>query len=226
MKHKILGIAVLLCAVFLAACSDLVDELTPKETYYRMEIPSDIKNGKVSADKTSARAGDTVRLTLSADEGYKLDGLTVKDANGANVPVRTITLGEVYEFTMPKNAVKVSAVFSPIPTSVTVTISESTGDFSLESAADGTKLTFTAVGTDSDANLVWKVYKGDTALADAAYTQSGPDTAFSFDTGSLEAGSYTLLVTSGTRSAAAVFTVNTTVTAANSASSFFVTVKV
>ena len=211
MKHKILGIAVLLCAVFLAACSDLVDELTPKETYYRMEIPSDIENGKVSADKTSARAGDTVRLTLSANEGYKLNGQpTVKDADGTSVPVREITPGEVYEFTMPKSAVKVSAVFSPIPTSVTVTISESTGDFSLESEADGTKLTFTAVGTDSGANLVWKVYKGDTALDGAAYKQSGPDKAFSFDTGSLE-GSYTLLVTSGTRSAAAVFTVNTTV---------------
>jgi uncharacterized repeat protein (TIGR02543 family) len=514
MKHKILGIAVLLCAVFLAACSDLVDELTPKETYYKIEIPSEIENGKVSADKTSARAGDTVKLTLSASEGYKYSSLTVTGANNAAVPVTAIKTGEVYTFTMPASAVKISAAFIPIPTykvtfstdggteaaeqtveengraekpsdpakdgftfagwytsadggatlsetvfdfntpitaditlyakwidatvpvykvtiadgiengtvsasadtaaegtiitltakptsgytlsaysvkdaeenpvsvttggsftmpasnvtvyatftelppdaanytvkhlfqkvdasgyeqntsdypdetkagtagvqtaasaktvtgftaqSVTqktiaadgstvveikydrnsnivtykdgadgniavpegslyrygqavtvsftgigarpgylftgwkqgnatyksdgdtsftmgdspvtliaqwtkigttfaVTISESTGDFSLESAADGTKLTFTAVGTDSGANLVWKVYKDNTALA--AYKKSGPDTAFSFDTGSLEAGSYTLFVTSGTRSAAAVFTV-------------------
>ena len=513
MKHKILGIAVLLCAVFLAACSDLVDELTPKETYYKIEIPSEIENGKVSADRTSVRAGDTVKLTLTASEGYKYSSLTVTGANNAAVPVTAIKTGEVYTFTMPASAVKISAAFIPIPTykvtfstdggteaaeqtveengraerpsapakdgftfagwytsadggttlsetvfdfntpitaditlyakwidatvpvykvtiadgiengtvsasadtaaegtiitlaaapasgytlsaysvkdaegnivSVTtgstftmpasnvivyatftelppdaanytvkhlfqkvdaigyeqntsdypdetkagtagdktaasaktvpgftaiviqktieadgstvveikydrdshivtyedgadgdiavpegtfyrygqtvtvsftgigarpgylftgwkqgnaiytsdgvtsftmgdspvtltaqwtkigttfaVTISESTGDFSLESAADGTKLTFTAVGTDSGANLVWKVYKDNTALA--AYKKSGPDTAFSFDTGSLEAGSYTLFVTSGTRSAAAVFTV-------------------
>lgn len=514
MKHKILGIAVLLCAVFLAACSDLVDELTPKETYYKIEIPSEIENGKVSADKTSARAGDTVKLTLTASEGYKYSSLTVTGANNAAVPVTAIKTGEVYTFTMPASAVKISAAFIPILTykvtfstdggteaaeqtvegngkaekpsdpakdgftfagwytsadggatlsetvfdfntpitaditlyakwidatvpvykvtiadgtengtvsasadtaaegtiitltakptsgytlsaysvkdaeensvSVTtggtftmpasnvtvyatftklppdaanytvkhlfqkvdasgyeqnsdypdepkagkageqtaasakpvtgftaiviqktieadgstvveikydrvshivtyedgadddidvpegafyrygqtvtvnftkigeragyifnswsdgstsytsggtksfimgdspvtltaqwtkigttfaVTISESTGDFSLESAANGTKLTFTAVGTDSGANLVWKVYKDNTALADAAYKQSGPNTAFSFDTGSLEAGSYTLFVTSGTRSAAAVFTI-------------------
>ena len=514
MKHKILGIAVLLCAVFLAACSDLVDELTPKETYYKLEILQDsIKNGTVSADRTSARTGDTVKLTLTASEGYKYSSLTVTGANNAAVPVTAIKTGEVYTFTMPASAVKISAAFIPIstykvtfstdggtevaeqtveengraerpsdpakdgftfagwytsadggatlsetvfdfntpittditlyakwidatvpvykvtiadgiengtvsasadtaaagtiitlaaapasgytlsaysvkdaegnPVSVTtggtftmpasnvtvyatftelppdaanytvkhlfqkvdangyeqntsdypdetkagtvgsqteasaktvtgftaiviqktivadgltvveikydrdshsvtyedgadgdiavpegtfyrygqavtvsftgigarpgylftgwkqgdvtytsdgvtsftmgdnpvtliaqwtkigttfaVTISESTGDFSLESAADGTKLTFTAVGTDSGANLVWKVYKDNTALA--AYKKSGPDTAFSFDTGSLEAGSYTLFVTSGTRSAAAVFTV-------------------
>ena len=515
MKHKILGIAVLLCAVFLAACSDLVDELTPKETYYKIEISSEIENGKVSADKTSARAGDTVKLTLTANEGYRFSELTVTGANNAAVPVTAIKTGEVYTFTMPASAVKISAAFIPIstykvtfstdggteaaeqtveengraerpsdpakdgftfagwytsadggatlsaaafdfntpitaditlyakwidatvpvykvtiadgtengtvsasadtaaegtiitltakptsgytlsaysvkdaegnPVSVTtdgtftmpasnvtvyatftelppdaanytvkhlfqkvdasgyeqntsdypdetktgtvggetaasaktvtgftaifsqetieadgstvveikydrvsntvtyedgadgdiavpegtfyrygqtvtvsftgigarpgylftgwkqgdatytsdgtksfimgdspvtltaqwtkigttfaVTISESTGDFSLESAADGTKLTFTAVGTDSGANLVWKVYKGNTALTDAAYTQSSTDASFSFDTSSLEAGSYTLFVTSGTRSAAAVFTV-------------------
>ncbi len=516
MKHKILGIAVLLCAVFLAACSDLVDELTPKETYYKIEIPSEIENGKVSADRTSARTGDTIKLTLTASEGYRFSELTVTGANNAAVPVTAIKTGEVYTFTMPASAVKISAAFIPIPTykvtfstdsgteaaeqtveengraekpsnpakdgftfagwytsadggttlsetvfdfntpitaditlyakwidatvpvykvtiadgiengtvsasadtaaegtiitlaaapasgytlsaysvkdaegnpvfvttggsftmpasnvtvyatftelppdaanytvkhlfqkvdasgyeqntsdypdetkagkagdqtaasaktvtgftaiviqktieadgstvveikydrvshivtyddgaddddiavpedtfclygqavtvsftgigtrpgylftgwkqgdatytsngvtsftmgdspvtltaqwtkigtTFAVTISESTGDFSLESAADGTKLTFTAVGTDSGANLVWKVYKDNTALADAAYKQSGPNTAFSFDTGNLEAGSYTLFVTSGTRSAAAVFTV-------------------
>ena len=136
MKHKILGVAALLCAMLFAACSDLLEDLTPKET-------------------------SSVEVETTAD------------------------------------------------TDLYVHILEISGDFTLESEQSGTELRFTALDTEPGANLVWKVYKG---LEDTAYTQSGSDTSFGFDTGDLEPGKYTLLVTSGTRSAAAVFTVNTTVT--------------
>ena len=63
-------------------------------------------NGSVSADKTSAAAGDTVTLTVTPDSHYELDTLTVKDAS--NNPV---TVNADNTFTMPASNVTVTATF-------------------------------------------------------------------------------------------------------------------
>ena len=46
---------------------------------------SDTTKGKVVADKTSAVEGDKITLTVTPDDGYELDTLTVKDADGKEV---------------------------------------------------------------------------------------------------------------------------------------------
>lgn len=71
------------------------------------------------------------------------------------------------------------------------------GDISLTSSVDGTKVTFTASGTEEGATLIWKAYKGDTLLS----TQSDTKTTFALETAELDAGTYTLTVASGARSA-------------------------
>lgn len=67
-------------------------------------------NGKVSMDKTSAKRGDTVTITVTPDDGYKLDKLTVTDAKGNTVAATKKSDG-TYTFTMPSSKVSVKADF-------------------------------------------------------------------------------------------------------------------
>ena len=113
MKHKILSIAALFCAIVFTSCSDLIAQLKEETavtpTSYTITIADGIEHGKVSIDKTSAEAGETIKLTATADEGYELESYTVKDAGENSIAVTDGT------FTMPKNNVTVSATFSPLP---------------------------------------------------------------------------------------------------------------
>ena len=67
------------------------------------------ENGVVTASPKSASAGTKVTLTVTPDEGYELDTITVKDAWGKDVAV-TPAEG-TYSFQMPGSAVTVSATF-------------------------------------------------------------------------------------------------------------------
>ena len=68
-------------------------------------------NGTVTADTESAMAGGTVTLNVTPSDGYEVDAITVKDANGTNVTVTTVTANSQYTFTMPTKAVTVTATF-------------------------------------------------------------------------------------------------------------------
>ena len=74
-------------------------------TSYTVTIASTIENGKVTADKTSAVAGETITLTATPADGYTLDSFSVTDANTNAI---TVTNGA---FTMPESNVTVSATF-------------------------------------------------------------------------------------------------------------------
>lgn len=67
-------------------------------------------NGKVSMDKTSAKRGDTVTITVTPNDGYKLDKLTVTDAKGNTIAATKKSDG-TYTFTMPSSKVSVKADF-------------------------------------------------------------------------------------------------------------------
>lgn len=71
------------------------------------------ENGSVSLSKTHAEAGETVKLTPKADEGYELDTLTVKDDKGNEIKVTKNEDG-TYSFYMPSGKVTVEATFKPI----------------------------------------------------------------------------------------------------------------
>lgn len=72
---------------------------------------STASNGKVSLDKSTAKKGDTVTVTVTPDAGYRLDKLTVTDKNG-NVLKLTDKGDGKYSFTMPDGKVEVKAVFA------------------------------------------------------------------------------------------------------------------
>ena len=72
---------------------------------------STASNGKVSLDKSTAKKGDTVTVTVTPDAGYQLDKLTVTDKNG-NVLKLTDKGDGKYSFTMPDGKVEVKAIFA------------------------------------------------------------------------------------------------------------------
>lgn len=76
-------------------------------TFARQYTP---ENGTLEADKTTAKSGETVTLTVSPDGGYALEELTVTDASGASVTVNSDNT-----FTMPASNVTVSATFKALP---------------------------------------------------------------------------------------------------------------
>ena len=77
-------------------------------------IPSE--NGTITTDKATARYGETVTLTVTPAEEYKLDQLYVLDGE-IEIEVQETQEG-IYTFTMPLGEVNVSAVFEYIGTGV------------------------------------------------------------------------------------------------------------
>lgn len=76
---------------------------------YTVSISSNIVNGSVTANKEMACAGETVTLTATPADNYKLQAWDVKDADN-----NTITVTD-NSFIMPAKAVTVSATFEVIP---------------------------------------------------------------------------------------------------------------
>lgn len=72
----------------------------------------DSGNGEVESSRTRASRGDTVTLTITPDEGYKLDTLTVTDSKGEELEL-TNKGGGKYTFEMPSGKVTVEAEFVP-----------------------------------------------------------------------------------------------------------------
>ena len=72
--------------------------------------PSQPENGTVSADKKTAAKGDTVTITVTPDEGYQVDQITVTDKNGKTIAVKDLGNGR-YRFTMPDSAVTITPTF-------------------------------------------------------------------------------------------------------------------
>ncbi len=68
------------------------------------------ENGSIKIDKDSASKGSTVTITVTPDEGYETDKVTVTDKNGKEIEVTDKGDGK-YTFTMPATGVDVTADF-------------------------------------------------------------------------------------------------------------------
>ena len=88
---------------------------------YPVNIPTTFENGTIASDVANPKAGDTVTLTATPADGYKIDTLTVKGADGSTIT--TSGEGNIRTFTMPAQGVTVSATFVEVPaTTYQVTI--------------------------------------------------------------------------------------------------------
>ncbi|MGN1004510.1 MAG: S-layer homology domain-containing protein [Oscillospiraceae bacterium] len=81
------------------------DALMQVRQPHTVTIDSNIANGSVTANASTAKMGDTVTLTVAPASGYELDTLTVTDAASNTVEVRN------NQFTMPAAGVTVTATF-------------------------------------------------------------------------------------------------------------------
>ena len=74
---------------------------------------STASNGKVALDKSTAKKGNTVTVTVTPDAGYQLDKLTITDAKGNTIAVAKKGDNQ-YTFTMPDSKVTITPTFSKI----------------------------------------------------------------------------------------------------------------
>ena len=74
---------------------------------------SSVDNGSVSVSPRNASEGATVTITVTPDEGYELDTLTVTDKDGNNIRLTNAGDGK-YTFTMPDSRVTVNATFTEV----------------------------------------------------------------------------------------------------------------
>ncbi len=93
--------------------------VTPK---YSITV-NETNNGSVKADADESIAGLTVVLTVTPNEGYELESLTVTDEAG-----EPITMSSASTFTMPPSNVTVTATFKVRPVTPTYTITVSNGE--------------------------------------------------------------------------------------------------
>ena len=93
----------------------ILNPITEEGQVFAIEIAA-TENGTVTADVEEAEAGTTVTLTVTPAEGYELDELTVV-TYGENKTAVEVTEAEdgTYTFTMPEDAVTVTATFAEIP---------------------------------------------------------------------------------------------------------------
>lgn len=80
-------------------------------TRYPITVPEE-DHGTVSVIPSRASSGQTVTITVTPDEGYKVGSVTVKRPTGSTVPVTGQGNGK-YTFTMPSGGVTVDVTFIP-----------------------------------------------------------------------------------------------------------------
>ena len=76
---------------------------------YAVSAPT-AENGKVTVSPRYAERGERVTVTLTPDEGYELESLTVTDSRGDELTLTDLGNGR-YRFTMPARRVEVKASF-------------------------------------------------------------------------------------------------------------------
>ena len=83
-------------------------------------VPEQPEHGTISVNPSSASEGKTVTITITPDEGYGVQSVTVTGKNGKNISVTAIGSGK-YSFTMPGTAVTIKAELVPLRDIVTFT---------------------------------------------------------------------------------------------------------
>ena len=81
---------------------------------YSVILPGRVEGGTVTAKKSYAEEGETFRFTVTPDEGWELDTLSVTDNRGTELDVK-YEGDSVYSFKMPARRVEIQVSFREIP---------------------------------------------------------------------------------------------------------------
>jgi hypothetical protein len=83
-----------------------------KDTEYSVNLKTTV-NGIIKADKTKATAGSKVNITVTANPGYEVDEIIVKDSTGKKIALTKNSDG-TYSFIMPSSTATVDVTFKEI----------------------------------------------------------------------------------------------------------------
>lgn len=149
---------------------------TEPTTKYTVNVDKNIKNGTVTPSPTSLAAGKTFTVKATPNDGYVLDTVTVKDANGNVIEPNTDGT-----YTMPASNVTVSATFKvKTDAKYSVTYTAPTGEGVVDSSinptdtalAEGTNVTVTVTVNDG--------YTASLAVDGATVTTSTSGNTYTF----------------------------------------------
>lgn len=153
-------------------------EPTEPTTKYTVTVDKNIKNGKVTPSAASLAAGETFTVTVTPDNGYVLNAITVTDADGKSVAA---TDESTHTYTMPASNVTVSATFKvKTDAKYSVTYTAPTGEGVVDSSinptdtalAEGTNVTVTVIVNDG--------YTASLAVDGATVTTSTSGNTYTF----------------------------------------------
>lgn len=131
-KGEIVGLYDIVTGTFAGAMKNVlfIAGDVVESTTYPITIQS-AAGGQVVADKSEAREYDQVCLTVTANDGYQLKSIEVKDAGGISVACNLISMeGNTlkYSFAMPASSVTVTAAFEPVTVPDPLPYIRSTGE--------------------------------------------------------------------------------------------------
>lgn len=117
------GTAAPLTLSFAMPACDLTFKVVYEKIDYSITCVFDAEQGKVeTAPAAKAQLGDVVTVTVTPKAGYELAELTATYANGEKSCVLTQTAENKFTFTMPADAVVVTAVFDEITYTADLTV--------------------------------------------------------------------------------------------------------
>lgn len=149
---------------------------TEPTTKYTVNVDKNITNGTVTPSATSLAAGETFIVEATPNDGYVLDTVTVKDANGNVIEPNTDGT-----YTMPASNVTVSATFK-VKTDVkySVTYTAPTGEGVVSATINPTDATL-AEGTNVTVTVtVESGYTASLAVDRATVTTSTSGNTYTF----------------------------------------------
>ena len=112
-----------------------------------------VENGTISADPTTAYAGDLITLTATPDAGYNMDRWDVRDASNNAITVTD------NQFTMPDSDVTVSATFKQGYSVTVAYLIGGTITASVGAAQAGETVTLTVTPNTGYTFMEWNVYQ-------------------------------------------------------------------
>lgn len=186
---------------------DKLDDSSYDETdYNRISLLSTV-GGTLTADSTNPAEKDTVTITVTPNDGYKLKegSLTVTDAGGKKISTIPVSgKSDQYIFTMPKKNVKVTAQFVYKGTFLV----KSTVGGRVTTTEDGDKVTFRASASSGykfdSYNVSGSKYTGavtadnEITLDRKTYVREGASTVVEAVFTKVSAASHKVTVKSGT----------------------------
>ena len=211
-RFATLLLCAVIAAVFLTGCSNIADFIRGNDNNgnngnngnnsqsYTISIERSITNGTVSSNKTSARAGETVVLTVTPSNGYELSTITAAvDSNSVTVN----GTGNTRTFIMPANNVTVNAQFTQITYSISVAENIAHGSVTADksSAAEGETVTLTATPANGYQFSAWNVTAGENetvTVTSGTFSMPAHDVTVSATFTELPPATYSITVTGGT----------------------------